>query len=412
MATGSEGNEFLIAEYITQGHRRTIERKISSLVRECGVGSWLPLPFEESASAQGPLGIIVGHTAKLHSSQQLYRFQLHFPCSVLGSSIGELLEFTMGAVSALRCLKLLKLDIPKCHCDLLSGNRPRRDPHLDSLINRQSRPLIQAIIKPCFGLSDDQTLDLVSQICLGGVDLIKDDELAAHGSIAAQLRRVTLIKETIVRSCRSAPHRPLYFVQLSGPVGDLLQRAYSLQHAGADGFLFSPYSYGYDLQNYVSHNLPLPIESHPSSSGIWYSGKVAKLSARLVVGLLPRLAGASIVMIFAPDGKFRMGWGRTHSIFEHLSDPRICWTTYPAFAGGLHPAHVDRLVSEFGFHIIVAAGAAIVGHPMGPQAGAIALREAAEESVLPASKRSKPSPELRVALDAWNKHELIYDVRL
>ena len=43
------------------------------------------------------------------------------------------------------------------------------------------RPLIGTIIKPSVGLSAKETGMLVSQLCAGGIDFIKDDELQANG---------------------------------------------------------------------------------------------------------------------------------------------------------------------------------------------------------------------------------------
>ncbi|HCW83799.1 MAG TPA: ribulose 1,5-bisphosphate carboxylase, partial [Rhodobacteraceae bacterium] len=43
------------------------------------------------------------------------------------------------------------------------------------------RPLIGTIIKPSVGLSAEATGALVADLCAGGIDFIKDDELQADG---------------------------------------------------------------------------------------------------------------------------------------------------------------------------------------------------------------------------------------
>ncbi len=78
----------------------------------------------------------------------------------------------------------------------------------------------------------------------------------------------------------------------------------------------------------------------------------------------------------------------------------------PAFAmpgGGTTQGHVQTLTEKFGKDVIIAAGGAIHGHPMGPAAGAKAFRQAIDvvmsgQSLESAKGRFK---ELDAAIDAW-----------
>lgn len=66
----------------------------------------------------------------------------------------------------------------------------------------------------------------------------------------------------------------------------------------------------------------------------------------------------------------------------------------PSFSCGAHPGVVQALVKRFGKDIMVTAGGAIHGHPMGIRAGAMAFRQAVNES-------GPAPPELAAAIDEW-----------
>ena len=78
----------------------------------------------------------------------------------------------------------------------------------------------------------------------------------------------------------------------------------------------------------------------------------------------------------------------------------------PIFAmpgGGTTQGHVEDLYKKFGKDVMIAAGGAIHGHPMGPAAGARAFRQAIDAVVAGRSLEEAAGDfqELKVALDLW-----------
>ena len=71
--------------------------------------------------------------------------------------------------------------------------------------------------------------------------------------------------------------------------------------------------------------------------------------------------------------------------------------------GGTTQGHVQELYHMFGKDVIVAAGGAIHGHPMGAAAGARAFRQAMDAVVAgkELSEVRDEYPELKAALNAW-----------
>ncbi len=374
-----QSGSFVVAEYTTIGECTTIQRKVDAISKECGVGSWLPLPYEGRASRVAPVATQLLRERRHRPHREIFRFQLHFPHTILGSSVGEILQFVMGGVAGLPFLRLERLKVPDALTRELHSKTLPAHVALSDRLSRTARPLVQGIIKPCYGLDDQTTAHLALAMTRGGADLIKDDELGAHITLDAQVRRVQAIVTTITRNTTSTS-RPLYFAQLSGPLAGLAARIRALEEAGVDGFLCSPHSMGYDTLLFMRSVTNRPIQAHPSCAGIWYSGAKSKLSPAVVLGTLPRLAGATLAMVFTPRGKFRLSRRDTVTTIQEINHVSPFGSMYPVFAGGLHPDHVSELVSLFGPRIILTAGAGILGHPRGIEAGVTAFREAAERA--------------------------------
>ncbi len=75
--------------------------------------------------------------------------------------------------------------------------------------------------------------------------------------------------------------------------------------------------------------------------------------------------------------------------------------------GGIHPGMVHLLYRDMGRDFMVGAGGAVHGHPMGPSAGARALRQAIDAAVegIPVTVKAKEHPELEGALGMWGVSE-------
>jgi ribulose 1,5-bisphosphate carboxylase large subunit-like protein len=58
----------------------------------------------------------------------------------------------------------------------------------------RNRPLIGSIVKPKAGLNDEQLVDIVTQMCNGGIDFIKEDEILADPAYLPLERRLELIQ--------------------------------------------------------------------------------------------------------------------------------------------------------------------------------------------------------------------------
>jgi 2,3-diketo-5-methylthiopentyl-1-phosphate enolase len=161
-------------------------------------------------------------------------------------------------------------------------------------------------------------------------------------------------------------------------------------------------------------DLPVPILGHLAMAGAMYAAPRSGMSAHLILGTLPRLAGADAIVYPSPVGTLRFGHAEHVLVAGMMTKPldglRPC---LPVVGGGIHPGTVPPLMRDLGSDAAFDAGGAVHGHPMGPAAGARALRQAidAELSGEGLSAAAAHDVELAAALRAWAPGVLSEQVR-
>ena len=124
----------------------------------------------------------------------------------------------------------------------------------------------------------------------------------------------------------------------------------------------------------------------------------------LIVGKLPRLAGLDMVIALTPYGKFPIMMDTFLSAgYSMLTPMGKIKPIFPMPGGGTTQGHVEDLYKKFGKDVMIAAGGAIHGHPMGPAAGARAFRQAIDAVVHGGTliEAAREHEELKTALDLW-----------
>ncbi len=151
-------------------------------------------------------------------------------------------------------------------------------------------------------------------------------------------------------------------------------------------------------------NINVPILAHPDFTGAVYESPWSGMSASLIGAKLPRLAGADMVIALSPYGKFPIMMDTFVNMgLQMLSPWQGIKPVFPMPGGGTTQGHVEDLVRKFGKDVMVAAGGAIHGHPMGPAAGARAFRQAIAAVMAgePLAAAGKAAKELGLALELW-----------
>jgi len=150
--------------------------------------------------------------------------------------------------------------------------------------------------------------------------------------------------------------------------------------------------------------IAVPILGHLAFAGAMYASPWSGVSSHLVLGKLPRLAGADLVVYPSPYGTLQFARSKHLRLAQAMTLPfHGIRATVPTPGGGLHPGMTPRLFEDLGVDYAFGAGGAIHGHPMGAAAGARAIRQALDAASAGESLATAAGahPELAAALDAW-----------
>lgn len=405
---------YVIATYFLETGRDTdIVKKVSSIAVEQTTGTWVAVPEETPEVREKHVARVVGiyevpgNEFEIPTSQtsRQFVFQLAYPAVNFGPQIPMLLSTIIGNISMSGRLKLLDIKFPPTFLEGFPGPKFGVEGVRD-ILGIKERPLLNNMIKPCTGYTPEVGAILFERAVRGGVDIVKDDELIADPPFCPRLKRVKLYMEKVRQIYEETGHKALYAVNITDGAGKVLDNAKRAIDAGVNAIMINYLTVGVSAMQELAENpdINVPILAHLDFAGTMYESSISGMSSHLVLGKLARLAGADIVVYPSPYGKFPLLRERYLGIGHHLSS-KWCHIkkAFPMPGGGVMPNCVPAIINDLGFDCILGAGGAIHGHPMGPIAGAKAMRQAIDAAIngIRLTEAAKGLPELQAAIDAW-----------
>lgn len=336
------------------------------------------------------------------------KLTLSWPFDNIGPSLPNLVSTIAGNLFELKSLsgiRLLDVRLPKEFSQQYLGPKfgikgTRR------LSGVQGRPLIGTIIKPSVGLSPEATGALVAELCSGGIDFIKDDELQADGPSCPFEERVKAVMQAVDTAADKTSHKVMVAFNLTGEIDEMRRRHDFVKDHGGTCVMASVNSIGMSGMIELARHSELPIHAHRVGWG-------ALTRAPLLGWSFPawsklwRLTGADHMHVNGLDNKFCESNESVVASARSLADPlfeHAPMCAVPVFSSGqtIHQA-AATLAAVGSPDLIVTAGGGIVAHPDGVEAGVIALKEAWNAAMqgIEISKHAQNHPELATALKAY-----------
>lgn len=364
-------------EYITARYRvpwsDNLAKRAELYAIGMTVGSWIDLPD----SRKPHLRRYLGEVGAVTRDEAAGYFEIRYPVDNVGASIGSLLTVVFGKLSLDGAIRLDALTLP----DSFAGNFPGPSlgiPGLREMLNIPKRPLVMSIFKSENGRSLDEFRSAFDEQIAGGVDLVKDDEIYMADQDAPLLDRIHAANDAMAAREATTGQKGLYIPNLVGTPRQILNTALNAQEAGANGFLISAYTSGLDVLVDLRHGgVSAPLILHPAFSGGQIGGQERGVHPRVLLGQLPRLAGADVILYPSPYGSVAMARAESLAVADALRTPSDFLPALPGPSAGIHAGILPELFRDFGPDIIVNAGGAIHGHPGGTRMGARVLSDAA-----------------------------------
>ena len=406
-----EEREYLTATYYCEFPAGTdVIAKASSFAVGQTVGTWLPVPGVTEEMRQNHRGRVAGIfdvppselTTQLGEGMRGYLVQIAFPTANFGSEFPMMLTTLLGNdASTSTQAKLVEIKMPKGQVAGFNGPNFGME-GIRKMTGVTDRPLLLSMIKPCTGVTPKAGADIFYGAALGGVDIIKDDELMGNMPFSTIIERVKEYNKAAERAFEETGHKSIYVVNITGE--NLIDNAKKAVDAGARAVMVAFPAVGYGSMHSLAKIAKVPILGHYASSGMFYEGMMSGMASHIAVGRFPRLAGADMVVINTPFGGYPLQYEKyiktVHQLILPFYDKK---PVMPIVGGGVHPGMSEQYVSDLGTDIVLGSGGAIYGHPMGASAGAKAMRQSIDAVTrgIALDEYAKDHPELEKALELW-----------
>jgi 2,3-diketo-5-methylthiopentyl-1-phosphate enolase len=414
---GIDPEKFIVSTYSLETEPSA---DVLSIAKEIAVGqttgTWVPVPEETDEIRERHVGRVVGVYETPHNEREIpsgterrhFIIQIAIPSINLEPQLPMLLSTIAGNDMTITYrLKLLDVRLPADFVKAFGG--PKFGiPGVRKLLNVTDRPLIVNMIKPCIGIDPKVGAELFYRAALGGVDVVKDDEVLANTSYSSIVGRVKAFMKKEKQAFDETGEHTLYAVNITDRVERIGEHACSVIEAGGNCLMLNFLPAGISTLSMLAEDpsITVPILAHLDLSGAFFGASDSGISAPLILGKFPRLSGADMIIYPSPYGKFlflRESYLRVAHLlrapFYHVKP------TFPAPSGGVHAGNLAPLVRELGIDCMVGVGGGIHGHRMGGTAGARSVRQAIDAIMnnIPLKEAAKEHPELAAALEDWGE---------
>lgn len=411
---GVDYDENLIVTYLASFPADIpIPKLAPALAIEQSTGTWIPVPGETPEVRRRHIAKVIGvyeipdfeFSIPKSLETRNYVIQIAYPEINIGEQIPMLLTTVVGNISMAGRIKVLDMRFPEKYVKGFKGPKFGIQ-GIRKLLAVPKRPLLNNMIKPCTGYPPEVGVELFRAAALGGCDIVKDDELLANASFNEVQARAKLYMEAERQVYEETGEHTLYTVNVTDAIPKVFENAKRAVELGCNAIMVNYLAVGFPVLQTLAEDsdINVPILGHMDVAGAMYMSPFHGISSHIVLGKLPRLAGADIVVFPAPYGKASVLKHKFEKVARNLAFP--FYNIKPAFpmpSGGITPSMVPEVMKDLSTDIVIGSGGAIHAHPQGPIAGAKAFRQAIDAKMrgIPLKEAAKEYPELKAALEKW-----------
>lgn len=263
--------------------------------------------------------------------------------------------------------------------------------------------LIGTIVKPTAGLTPQEVADICYQAAIGGVRFIKDDEKMLNPSYCPLKARVQAVSAALQRAADKTGRRVLYAPHITTTPEHLLDNAHIALENGATAVMVNFFATGFNAIASLRRQLDATIPIYAHCGGKEALGRAPGQGVDPVaIARFVRLLGADYFRVSAVGG-YLVGSeaSEVKQLAQVMSEPLTgIKDMMTVVSGGLNPKTLGFNLAIFGHRALMLAGTGITTHPLGINAGSLALQQAAAafKNGITLSDYARTHEELRVIL--------------
>jgi len=416
-------SDFVVATYYIESRTKDVIKLALAIADEQTTGTWVSVPGETEQIKIDFGGRVLNvfeapeyeFEVPKDADERKYFIQIGFPSHNFGPQIPMLYTAVIGNIANAGKLKLVDLNFPKSFVAGFKGPKFGIE-GMRKLINIPERPFTNNMIKPCTGWTPDAGAKMAYEVALGGIDIIKDDELIMADPTWCPLEeRVEKIMKSIKRAKEETGEDTLYTVNITDKINKLKDNAMRALDKGANALMINIYTCGFAAAQMIMEDpeINVPILAHVDFSGAMFGSPYNGISSPLLMGKLARMIGSDMAIITTPYGKFPVVHNKYMMQCVQARAPLFGMKQMlPCLSGGSTQPIVPQTMQELGNDICIAAGGAVHGHPMGATSGAISMRQAIDATMkgISLEEYAKQHEELAAALKKWGNPKENFDL--
>ena len=383
---------------------------------EASTSTWVHVPGFEDITRQFSTKVVTTFMVPSREDPSIRKAVVltATPIDLVGYNLPMLLSSVAGNIMSLPGMyRLGDLIFPKSFVKETFKGPRFGVPGLRELFKAPKRPLALAMVKPKAGLPADVVAKQCYELAMGGVDLIKDDEMTSHSPPRLREERLSKVMTALDKAKDETGKKVVYLVNVTDRVDRVVEIAETCIKEGANGVMVNAWATGLTALQALSEDpsINVPLLGHPAFSGPLQG--LSGLDNALLLKLV-RLCGADISIFASPWGKFGVNAGPVGALevnvrsavalMAPLYDIKPSW---PLGGGGLHPGMVQTVADELGYDVVMGGGGGYSGHPKGARAGAKAFMQAIDAVMagIALEEAAKTNPELKDAIAVWGVHK-------
>lgn len=411
---GVDYDEYIIGTYaVTFPAMLPLPKFAPLLAIEQSTGTWVAVPGETPEVRRRHVAKVIGvyeipdyeFAAPADVKERNWIVQIAFPEVNIGAQIPMMLTTVVGNISMAGQIKLVDVRFPKKYVAGFKGPKFGID-GLRKLLGVKKRPLLNNMVKPCTGYPLEVGAELFRLAAMGGCDIVKDDELIADASFNSIRGRVKRYMEIERQVFEEKGEHTLYTANITDSVPKIFENARRAVELGANAIMINYVAVGLSVLQAIAEDpkINVPILGHMDVAGALYMSPYHGMSSHLILGKLPRLAGADIVVIPAPYGKAPVIADKFEAMARNLTYPFYALKpTWPMASGGITPSMVPKVMQDLGNDIVIGSGGGIHAHPGGSVAGGKAFRQAIDATMrgISLEEYAKVHKELAASIKQW-----------
>lgn len=279
---------------------------------------------------------------------------------------------------------------------------------LRHLLGITERPFFFGVIKPNLGLSPKAFSALGQEALLGGLDVVKDDEMLADTPWSPLVERCARLGDARRRAERLTGERKLYLANITDEVDRLIVLHDQAVAHGANAVMLNVLPVGLSAARMMRDHATVPLVAHFPMIAAMARDPDFGVHAR-VLTLLQRLAGFDVIIMPGFGSRMMTPDSEVMACIDACRQPLgPIAQSLPVpggsdWAGTLADVYGRVGSVDFGF----VPGRGVFSHPDGPRAGAMSIRQAwqaihAGDTVAHAAGSM---PELAAALRAFGTRD-------